>query len=66
VAIAGGEVFSHVEDMGNTRFYNLAWGKIPNTTGILSAKFWGSNQQRIYQGRYSCTVSSVADHRCGP
>lgn len=64
-AVAGGEVIFGYEDMGNTRFYNLRWGTI-SSSGIVSASNWASNTQRLYEGRYSCTVSTTTDHSCGP
>lgn len=65
VAVAGGEVATNVEDMGNTRFYNLTRGRV-NANGIITQVPWKTNARRLYQGRYSCTVTTVTDHRCGP
>lgn len=63
--VAGGEALLHYEDMGNTRFYNLRWGTISNS-GIITAYYWINNLPRLHQGRYSCTVTTATDHRCGP
>jgi hypothetical protein len=65
VAAAGGEVYADVEDMGNTRFSYLGWSKIASD-GIIRFKYWAKNKERIADGRYSCTVVTPIEHRCGP
>jgi hypothetical protein len=63
--VAGGEVVSHVEDMGYTSFLQLEKGKI-DAFGIIKNKYWTSNTIRLFQGRYSCTYLSNNNHICGP
>lgn len=64
-AFAGGEVYTNVENMGNTRFYNLQRGKI-NGQGIATGGAWLTNTVRIQQSPYMCLPIGIIEHTCSP